>query len=215
MIVVGSTHRGAIGRALVGSVGQALFHGAPCAVAIAPRGYAGQDQRHLTRIGIAFDGSAEASAALETAIQLAGRVHARLLVVTVAEPGHYGFVAAASVLTAAELHDFEREKKQRALDLALERVPESVPVEGRMLTGSPGRLLAEVSEALDLIVTGSRGYGTLGRTALGSVAGHLVNSAACPVMVVPRAAGTDPLGMAPATLESQPASSPRPDERAT
>jgi nucleotide-binding universal stress UspA family protein len=215
LIVVGSTHRGAIGRVLVGGVGQALLHGAPCAVAVAPRGYAGQNERHLTRIGIAFDGSAEASAALETAIQLAERVHARLLVLTVAEPGQYGFAAATSVLTAAELHDFEREEKQRALDLALDRVPESVPVEGRLLTGSPGPLLAEVSEELDLIVTGSRGYGTLGRTALGSVAGHLVNSAACPVMVLPRAAGTDPLGMAPATLEGRPASSPRPDERAT
>ena len=36
------------------------------------------------------------------------------------------------------------------------------------------------------MLAGSRGYGALKRTALGSVAGHLVDSAACPVLVLPR-----------------------------
>src|ERR1051326_2744527 len=39
LIVVGSPHRGAIGRALIGSVADNLLHGAPCPVAVAPRGY--------------------------------------------------------------------------------------------------------------------------------------------------------------------------------
>ena len=45
------------------------------------------------------------------------------------------------------------------------------------------------------MLAGSRGYGALKRTALGSVAGHLVDSAACPVLVLPRAVGMDPLGL--------------------
>ncbi len=40
LIVVGSTHRGRVGRILPGSVGSRLLHGAPCAVGIAPVGYA-------------------------------------------------------------------------------------------------------------------------------------------------------------------------------
>jgi nucleotide-binding universal stress UspA family protein len=38
-IVVGSCHRSDVGRVLAGSVGAGLLHGAPCPVAIAPRGY--------------------------------------------------------------------------------------------------------------------------------------------------------------------------------
>ena len=44
------------------------------------------------------------------------------------------------------------------------------------------------------MLAGSRGYGALKRTALGSVAGHLVDSAACPVLVLPRGE-MDPLGL--------------------
>jgi nucleotide-binding universal stress UspA family protein len=193
LIVVGSTHRGPLGRVLPGSVGQALLHGGPCAVAVAPRGYATRDERRLQRLGVAFDGSAEAWAAFETAVKLAERRHAILTVVTVAEPERYGYPAAGSILTGAGLHNFEREEKQRVLDLALGRAPAGRPVEGRLLTGSPGRLLADVSGEFDLMLAGSRGYGTLKRTALGSVAGRLVNSAACPVLVLPRGVGMDPL----------------------
>ena len=195
LIVVGSTHRGPIGRVLPGSVGQALLHGAPCAVAVAPRGYAAREKRQVLRLGVAFDGSAEAWAAFETAVNLAERLHASLTVVTVAEPERYGYAVGGSVLAAAELHNFEHEEKQRVLDLAMGRVPADLPVEGRLLTGSPGHMLAEVSEEFDLMIAGSRGYGALKRTALGSVAGHLVNAGACPILVLPRGVGMDPLGL--------------------
>ena len=38
-IVVGPSHRGGLGRIVPGSIGQRLLHGAPCPVAVAPRGY--------------------------------------------------------------------------------------------------------------------------------------------------------------------------------
>ena len=38
-IVVGPSHRGALGQVVPGSVGERLLHGAPCPVAVAPRGY--------------------------------------------------------------------------------------------------------------------------------------------------------------------------------
>src|SRR3954469_3986776 len=38
-IVVGSSHRGPIGRVVVGTTARAVVHGAPCAVAVVPRGW--------------------------------------------------------------------------------------------------------------------------------------------------------------------------------
>src|SRR5687767_3079852 len=40
LIVVGSSHTGRLGRVAPGSTGERLLHGAPCAVAIVPDGYA-------------------------------------------------------------------------------------------------------------------------------------------------------------------------------
>jgi len=44
------------------------------------------------------------------------------------------------------------------------------------------------SEAVDLMVVGSRGYGPLKAVLLGGVSGQLIRSAACPVIVIPRGA---------------------------
>lgn len=68
LIAIGSSRRGAIGRVLPGSTGEKLLHGAPCAIAVVPRGYAAQPVR---KIGVAYDGSPEAKAALDSAVNLA------------------------------------------------------------------------------------------------------------------------------------------------
>jgi nucleotide-binding universal stress UspA family protein len=39
---------------------------------------------------------------------------------------------------------------------------------------------------LDLLVTGSRGYGPVRAVVLGGVTGRLVREAACPLVIVPR-----------------------------
>jgi nucleotide-binding universal stress UspA family protein len=197
LLVIGSTHRGSVGRTLLGSVGESLLHGAPCAVAVAPKGFAAREARRVLELGVAFDGSPESWTALETAIGLSERLHAKLKVFTVAEVGHYGYATSLSVLTAAEFHDYELEDKQRILDLALNRAPAGLPIEGRPLRGSAAPALTEAAAAsdLDLLVLGSRGYGPIKRTLLGSVSAAVIRSAPCPVLVLPRAAGIDPLGL--------------------
>lgn len=49
-------------------------------------------------------------------------------------------------------------------------------------------MLAARSRLLDLLVLGSRSYGPWKRLLLGSVSARLVHQAACPLLLVPRAA---------------------------
>ena len=54
-----------------------------------------------------------------------------------------------------------------------------------MLEGDAATELAAASAELDLLVLGSRGYGSVRSALLGSVSRALVRSAACPVVVLP------------------------------
>ena len=49
---------------------------------------------------------------------------------TVADAGYYGSSAAGLILAQAAFHNFEREEKQRVLDLGIGRAPADLPVEG-------------------------------------------------------------------------------------
>ena len=191
-IVIGSSHHGVAGRIALGSVGTSLIHGAPCAITVAPSGLAEQEPQ-LLKVGVAFDGSEEASSALETGIGIAQRTKARLTVVSIADYGSaYAFSAAWTVYTAAQIKDLEKDEKEKVLEQALKRVPRELPVDGRVLSGSPARVLSDVSSEFDLHIMGSRGYGPVGRTFLGGVATHVIHTSRCPVMVLPRGAGSDP-----------------------
>jgi nucleotide-binding universal stress UspA family protein len=195
LIVLGSSHHGALGRTLLGGVGESLLHGAPCAVAVAPRGYGEREQRALQRIAIAFDGGEESRVALATAIGLAVRCHASITVVAVADYPQYGYATAWSVLSGGEVADADHRKKRELLDEAVALIPATTTRDTRLLTGSPGHELAEISAEFDLLVTGSRAYGPVQRTLLGSTTRKLLRGAACPVLVLPRGAGPDPLGV--------------------
>jgi nucleotide-binding universal stress UspA family protein len=56
--------------------------------------------------------------------------------------------------------------------------------EARLVEGDPSEsLVAEAGDA-DLIVVGSRGRGGLKSALLGSVSGHVIHHASCPVVVL-------------------------------
>ena len=195
VIVTGSSHRGPIGRVMLGSVGASLVHGAPCGVLVAPRGFAARKERSLARVGVGFDGSPEAWTALETGIGLAERLRAGITVVTAAEIPRYGYAAALSLFTAEEYESFEQEEKDRLLDLAMQRLPAGLDAQRRLVTGDPGSALVEAAADFDLMAIGSRGYGPLKRVLLGSTSARFVAEAPCPVLILPRGAGVDPLGV--------------------
>jgi len=180
-IVVGSPHRGSLGRALIGSVADGLLHGAPCEVTVATRGYAGEEHGPFRTIAVAYDDTPEAKAALERAEEIARACRATIVVFTVAAPpavvpGASGYTPtippqAGSIVTRT-----------------VKSVDERLGATGRALAGVPAGAIAEACEeaGADLLVAGSRGYGPLRRVLLGSVSTQLVHRAPCPVLVVPR-----------------------------
>jgi nucleotide-binding universal stress UspA family protein len=180
LIVLGSPHRGPIGRTLAGSVAEGVLHGAPCTVAVAPRGYAEAGHGPFDLIGVAYDGTPEAKAALARAGALARETGATVRVLTVvappvALPGVAGYVPV------------EPPEPDRVLEEGIEALGAGVVAEGRKLDGPPASTLAAACEdGVDLLVAGSRGYGPMLRVLLGSVSSRLIAEAPCPVMVVPR-----------------------------
>jgi nucleotide-binding universal stress UspA family protein len=200
-IVVGSAHRGPLGRLTLGDHAAGTLHAAPCAVAVAPHGFASAT-RALGEIGVGFDGEPEAFRALEVAEQLAVAAQARLRVIAVARPATAPDPWIAPTVDWTERAEAEREHARRLVD---ERVAElRVPTTGDVLVGRPADELVAVSHDLDLLVVGSRGFGPLRRLLLGSTSNRLVQAAACPVVVLPRGAhaGHREGATAPSTAEA-------------
>jgi len=185
-IVIGASHRGTFGKVLLGSVGRSLLHGAPCAVAVAPVGYGQRTAHAPNSIAVAFDGSPESWAALDTGIFLAQTGEAELGILTVAGTDFYMADVAWPAVGIGEMAERERDYAQQILDEACSKVPEDVPATTHLLQGSPCDLLAEASREYGLMILGSRGHGPMGRTVLGSVSGCLMDEARCPVIVLPR-----------------------------
>jgi len=179
-IVLGSPHRGAVGRALLGSVAEGVLHGAPCAAVVAPRGYAGNGHGPFATIAVAYDGTPEAKAALSRARALAEESRAALRLLTVVAPP----VALPGAAGYAPVNPPDPDK---VIAEGVSAAGVAVPVDGRRLDGPPAQALAEACEdGVDLLVAGSRGYGPMTRLLLGSVSSRLVAIAPCPVLVVPR-----------------------------
>lgn len=174
LLVVGSTAQGLAGRVWIGGETIEALTGAPCAVAVAPLGYS-SGQRSLTRIGVGFDYSNESRHALEVGRQLASR-----------------FDATLSAWYAIEMPWFRsagmREDIRTVMDEAKVELAKLGGVEPHVVYGRAGDELGFHSDAVDLLVIGSRDYGPVGRLVHGSTTRKLASSCRCPLLVLTRAA---------------------------
>ena len=177
LLAVGSTRHALLGRVLMGDDCRAALNGAPCAIAIAPRGYALAPHR-IERVGVGYDGSPESERALSAAHDLAS------------EAG-----AAVTLLWVVSLQDVRTERPvpadwPGAIDDLIDRHAELLAglpdVHGRVAYGGPGEELVRLGEDVDLLTVGSRDHGPIGRLVHGSVSRYLVGHATCPLLVLPR-----------------------------
>ena len=198
LVVLGSTHRGALGSVVPGTTAGHLLGEAPCAVAVAPAGFGGTaegcdgwrplsggvDDPGLRVIGVGFDGSHAAREALDAAVELALPNGAALRVYTVAR--NYARPPAAS--TNAPMPGMPSEA-QAMRDL-LHEVVADLPAEARalpvFLRGNPADELLRAGESgVDMMVLGSRPGGPLRRALHSSVTNSVLAKASCPVLVCP------------------------------
>ncbi len=180
MVVVGSPHRGALGRALIGSVAENLLHGSPCAVVVAPSGYAETRHDPFRQIAVAYDGTPESKAALRRAEALAAPTSAVIQIFTVVAPP-------AAIPGGVGYAPIDPPDPDKILNEGVNSVDSGLAAHGQRLDGPPAATLTKACEDdVDLLVAGSRRYGPMMRVLLGSVSTQLVRMAPCPVLVEPR-----------------------------
>jgi nucleotide-binding universal stress UspA family protein len=186
LLAVGATHRGALGRLVPGSIGERLVHAAPCPVLVVP-----QTDRvaAIETIAVAYDGRRQSRRALRAAQALAWCTGARLRLIAAIDPW-------PSEIDLPRGIDELGQAFGQHIDAVLERAATGLrargfAVETHAERGAPGpSIVRRCEHGVDLLVTGSRGYGPLRTVLLGGASRHMVDHAPCPVLVVARGVST-------------------------
>jgi nucleotide-binding universal stress UspA family protein len=189
LLIVGSCGRGLFGRAMIGDDTRAALNGAPCAVAIAARGYA-EHPTPIAKVGVGYNDSPESKNALQAARDLAEPTRASVHVLEVVSIPTYAYTGMIPPALGEGIETMIREANTR-----LSEIPN---VEGHAVYGLTGEELAAFSDDVDVLVVGSRSYGPLRRLVLGSTSDFLERHARCTLLVLPRAA----VGVAEKATES-------------
>jgi nucleotide-binding universal stress UspA family protein len=149
-----------------------------------PSGFApAAAERAREKLLLATDLSEASASATDEAFELARRLGASLLVVSVIDPG-------SLILPGGRFRQRIDQVRERREHLAQELVERGrdvgVDVSFLIWTGDPGDMIVAAAEAehADMVLVGSHGRGVVGRLFLGSVSEHVVRNAPCPVLVV-------------------------------
>jgi nucleotide-binding universal stress UspA family protein len=180
MLVLGPSHRGTVGSALPGRTASRLLARTARPVAVAPRGYAGGGRTSISMIGAAYDGTSGSDLALAAAIRAASKLAAPLRV--------YHAMYKISADPSWDLYRKSmRRVAQQTLDRGLQQVPGDLVATSRVLEGDAAEVIADASSAdhIGLLYVGSRGYGPLHEAIVGGVVGGLLQTARCPLVIVP------------------------------
>lgn len=174
LVAVGSRGLDALDRFMLGSVSSHIMHHAPCSVLIVR-----EAPRTIRRIVLAVDGSAASKRALQFLLKRmkpisdAGGRAPVIVTVTHAMP----------FLNYPELRDAGKAMVEDCCDRLREA---GYRVEEVPRIGNPADEILKVAESheADLIVTGAKGLGAVGRFLLGSVSTRVVQHASCSALVV-------------------------------
>jgi nucleotide-binding universal stress UspA family protein len=182
LVVIGSSTHAASGSVSTERTAGRLLQGAPCAVAVPPAG--ARAEGPFRHIGVAFDGSPESHAAVAAAYALAARDHAAVTLVQALPEIGPADVVGPVVESDQRLH---RRRAQEEIEAVADAAPGGVNPRAVLLHGRPEDVVAETCNGVvDLLITGSRGYGPMRRAFIGSVSEALMEGAPHPVLVMPR-----------------------------
>jgi nucleotide-binding universal stress UspA family protein len=191
LIVAGSPTRAAHGCVGLGTTTERLLDGAPCPVAIAPRGWT---ERPLGAIAVAMLPSPEGRAALDLAAALAHAAAVPLRLVMVLSDSPDAGEAAEMARELAGVGGMEPNPQPPGAAAVLgpaltsaarDRAPR-VEADADVYVGDPTDTLVRASARAGLLVLGSRAYGHGAEVHAGGVARSVLSSAHCPVILVPR-----------------------------
>lgn len=138
------------------------------------------------RIMVPTDASEYSRRALITALELARKFQAKvvLLVVTYTPEAYWDYNPAYTIEITKEQIG---ETGEHTLMATLEGIDVGdVPLKKKKIQGHPSTvILEEISnENIDLVVMGSHGYGPIAGTVLGSVSQRVLRKSTCPVLIV-------------------------------
>lgn len=204
-LVAMTTHgRGAIGRAVFGSVADRVSRIASVPVLLVRPGPDGaQVTVDMRRLLVPLDGSAVAEGALPIAVELAQRLRRPVRLLRAVDQASLlaslnggGMLAAppSAELGAQVVEAAQREARDYLEAVAPHLQEAGVAVSWAVLDGSPFFAIADATETGDLIVLTSHGRSGVRRWFLGSVAEKLVREAPVPVLLVPWAPRASPEG---------------------
>ncbi|WP_227983912.1 universal stress protein [Nocardia spumae] len=181
-LVVGSRGRGAVKRALLGSVSSAVVQRARCPVTVVPGNSATDVVTAAQPVVVGVDGTDNSVPAIGVAFDEASRRRVPLIAVHT-----WSDISLPEVAVAG--WDALRESERAALSESLagwrEQYPD-VDVRPVVWADRPSRALLAESEHAQLVVIGSHGRGGFTGMLLGSTGHALLQSAECPVIVVRR-----------------------------
>lgn len=186
LILTGSSGRGAVSRALLGSVSDEVVRSAACPVLVAKRWVAS-----LQRVLAATDGSQHAEAALRFLAKLPVPATAEVRVCVVSEaplrppiPLLYGHGRRQGMVLVAEM---EKQTALRAMARAQGILAGlSCDIQSSLRIGDAGHELADEANRWvpDLLVIGARGRTAAPNVSLGRVAEVVLRATRCPTLVV-------------------------------
>ena len=185
LIVLGATHRSGLGRVVPGATADAVIHAAPCAVAVAPAGYAERAaHRPFGLIAAAVDAGPETERIARVAAGIARHAGAALRLIAVPELPAMCAAWGGYALTVDTMHDLAADTLARAADAAgTDVIVERCIAEAPVVDG-----VSRHSDGVDLLIIGSHGHGRLSRVMLGTRTGPILHHASTPVLVVPECA---------------------------
>ena len=180
MLVVGNRGWGGFGSLMLGSVGQLVATQAPCPVVVV------RGRRDIADgpVVVGVDGSSSSLDALRMAYELAVERQAPLVAVRAYQPPPPRWAVDVEPLgyNAKQRDAAEHEALAESLAPWRDKYPD-VAVEALVAKGGAARVLVGVSHTAQLVVVGSRGYGAITGTVVGSVGLQLLHHADCPVLI--------------------------------